>query len=134
MIIKREFFPNPNYDGKEKDIFGNPVESANFTEYRFYVNNISKEELDELSCYRFYNNRATVENKIKEQKLGFNLDKLPVHNKKENEVYILFVALTYNILNWFNRFLLPKEFRSRCIKWVKMCLLNLPALIKRKKK
>ncbi|MCD6472308.1 transposase [Candidatus Aerophobetes bacterium] len=42
-----------------------------------------------MSCYRFYNNRATVENRIKEQKLGFGLDKLPVHNKRGNEVYIL---------------------------------------------
>jgi len=134
MIIKRELSPNPNYDEKEKDIFGNPVESANLTEYRFYVTNISREELDKVSCYRFYNNRATVENRIKEQKLGFNLDKLPVHNKKGNEVYILLVALAYNILNWFKRFLLPEEFRSRCIKWVRMYLLNLPALIKRKKK
>jgi len=66
MIIKRELFPNPNYDEKEKGIFGNPVESASLTEYRFYVTNISREELDKLSCCRFYNNRATVENRIKD--------------------------------------------------------------------
>jgi len=134
MIIKKSLSPNPNYDEKEKDIFGNPVEPPFTVEYRFYVTNISKSELDKLSCYRFYNNRATVENKIKEQKLGFNLDKLAVHNKEGNEVYILLVALAYNILNWFKRFLLPEEFRSRCIKWIRMYLLNLPAIIQRKKK
>jgi len=134
MIIKKSLSPNPNYDEKEKDIFGNPVEPPYTVEYRFYVTNISKSELNKLSCYRFYNNRATVENRIKEQKLGFNLDKLAVHNKEGNEVYILLVALTYNILNWFKRFLLPEEFRSRCIKWIRMYLLNLPAIIQRKKK
>ena len=70
-------------------------------------------KLDKLSSYRLYNNRATVENRIKEQKLGFNLNKLPVHNKKGNEVYILLVALAYNILNWFKRFLFPEEFKSK---------------------
>jgi len=134
MIIKKSLSPNPNYDEKEKDIFGSPVEPRFTVEYRFYVTNISKSELDKLSCYRFYNNRATVENRIKEQKLGFNLDKLAVHNKEGNEAYILLVALTYNILNWFKRFLLPEEFRSRCIKWIRMYLLNLPAIIQRKKK
>jgi len=134
MIIKKSLFPNPNYDEKEKDIFGDPVEPATLTEYSFYVSNIPEKELDKLSCYRFYNNRATVENRIKEQKLGFSLDKLPVHNKRGNEVYILLVALAYNILNWFKRFLLPEEFKSKCIKWVRMYLLNLPALIQRKKK
>lgn len=84
MTIKKSLFPNPDYDEKERDIFGSSVESAYITEYRFYVTNISKEELDKLSSYRFYNNRATVENRIKEQKLGFNLNKLPVHNKKGN--------------------------------------------------
>jgi len=134
MIIKKSLSPNPNYDKKEKDIFGSPLEPPFTVEYRFYVTNISKSELDKLSCYRFYNNRATVENRIKEQKLGFNLDKLAVHNKEGNEVYILLVALAYNILNWFKRFLLPEEFRSRCIKWIRMYLLNLPAIIQRKKK
>ena len=103
MIIKRSLSPNPNYDEKERDIFGNPLESPYTVEYSFYVTNIPKIELDKLSCYRFYNNRATVETRIKEQKLGFNLDKLPVHNKEGNEVYILLVALAYNILNSFQK-------------------------------
>jgi len=115
MIIKKSIFPNPGYNEKDKDIFGKPVEPPFIVEYSFYVTNIPKIEIDELSCWRLYNNRATAENRIKEQKLGFNLDKLPVHNKEGNEVYILLVALTYNILNWFKRFLFPKEFKSKVI-------------------
>ncbi len=65
MIIKKSLSPNPNYDEKEKDIFGNPLEPPFTVEYSFYVTNISKSELDKLSCYRFYNNRATVETKSK---------------------------------------------------------------------
>ncbi|GAI06489.1 unnamed protein product, partial [marine sediment metagenome] len=52
MIIKRSLSPNPNYDEKEKDIFGNSVEPPFTIEYSFYVTNISKSELDKLSCYR----------------------------------------------------------------------------------
>ena len=134
IIIKKSISPNLNYDEKDRDIFGHPLEPKDLIEYRFYVTDILKEKLDKLSCWRFYNDRATVENRIKEQKLGFNLDKLPVHTKKGNEVYILLVALAYNILNWFKRFLLPEEFKSKCIKWLRLYLLNLPAIIERKKK
>ena len=129
MIIKKSLSPNPNHDQKEKDIFGNPADPPYAVEYSFYVTNISKSELDKLSCYRFYNNRATVETRIKEQKLGFNLDKLAVHNEEGNEVYILLVALDYNVLTWFKRFLLPEEFKSRCIKWIRMYFLNLYSII-----
>jgi len=71
---------------------------------------------------------------VKYQKELFQKDNPPVHNKEGNEVYILLVVLAYNILNWFKRFLLPEEFRSRCIKWIRMYLLNLSAIIQRKKK
>jgi len=134
MIIKKSILPNPDYEKDERDIFGNPVESPFRIEYSFYVTNISDKELDALSCYRFYNNKAFVENRIKEQKPGFNLDKLPVHRKGGNEVYTLLVALTYNILNWFKRFLFTREFKSKCIKWAGVYLLNLPAIIQRKKR
>ena len=42
MIIKKSLSPNPNYDEKEKDIFGNPVEPPFTVEYRFYVTNICR--------------------------------------------------------------------------------------------
>lgn len=41
MIIKKSLFPNPDYDEKERDIFGDPVKPAYKLEYRFYVTNIS---------------------------------------------------------------------------------------------
>jgi len=73
MIIKKSIFSSPDYNDKDRDIFGKPVEPPFIVEYSFYVTNIPKEEIDKLSCWRLYNNRATVENRIKEQKLGFNL-------------------------------------------------------------
>jgi len=81
MIIKKSISPNPDYNEKDKDIFGKTVEPPFKVEYSFYVTSIPEKEINKLSCYRLYNNRSTVENRIKEQKLGFNLDKLPVHNK-----------------------------------------------------
>ena len=69
MIIKKELSPNPNYERQEKDIFGKPIEPPFTIEYSFYVTNIPTEKMDKLSSIRLYNNRATVENRIKEQKL-----------------------------------------------------------------
>ena len=133
LIIVKELEPNPDHDPQQRDLLGEPLQPEYLETYRFYVTNIGYEELDAESCWRFYNQRATVEGHIKESKLGFNLDKLPSLNFHGNAFYVQLVCLAYNILNWFKRFLLPPEFRSKNIRWLRMNLLCLPALVVRKK-
>ena len=133
MVIFKEQIANPNYDPDALDLLGQPVEPEYFDSYRFYVTNIGYDELDAQSVWRFYNERATVENRIKESKIGFSLDKLPNQHFWGNAFYVQLVSLAYNLLNWFKRFLLPAEFRSKSIRWLRMNLLLLPALIVRKK-
>ncbi|MFQ6094162.1 MAG: IS1380 family transposase [bacterium] len=133
MIIVKEQEPNPDYDPQDRDLLGQPRQPEYLESYRFYVTDIGYEELDAESCWRFYNHRATVENCIKESKLGFNLDKLPSLNFYGNAFYVQLVVLAYNLLNWFKRFVLPAQFRSKSIRWLRMNLLLIPALVTRKK-
>ena len=133
LVIVKERVANPDYDLDNRDLWGQPMEPEFHDTYRFYVTNIGYNELDAQSVWRFYNERATVENRIKESKLGFYLDKLPNQHFWGNAFYVQLVSLAYNILNWFKRFVLPAEFRSKSMRWLRMNLLLLPALIVRKK-
>ena len=133
MVIVKERVPNPDYNPDERDLFGIASEPEFLEIFRFYVTNIGYEELDAESVYHFYNERATAENRIKESKMGFYLDKLPNQHFWGNALYLQLVSLAYNILNWFKRFILPPEFRSKSMRWLRMNLLVLPALIVRKK-
>lgn len=133
FIIVKEQIPNPDYDPQDVNLFGEPNQPEYLEEYHFYVTSIPYDKLDAVSIWRFYNQRGTVENRIKESKLGFYLDKLPSHNPDGNAFYVKLVALAYNLMNGFKRFVLPVEFRTKSIRWLRFCLILLPALIERRK-
>jgi hypothetical protein len=133
LVIVKELTHNPDYDPSHVDLLGASDQPEFVETYRFYVTSIGYQELDAESVWQFYNERGTVENRIKESKLGFYLDKLPNQHFWGNAFYVQLVTLAYNILNWFKRFVLPAEFRSKNIRWLRMQLLCLPALLVTKK-
>jgi len=98
-------------------------------EFRFYATNM---EGDPWGIIRFYDARATVENRIKETKLGFNLDKLPSGLFRVNQVYLHFVMLAYNLLWWFkSSFPLGKKLADRGIRFLREALFLVPGVVKR---
>ena len=135
FVVVKKLTPNPDYDPDRVmvDIFGEPLVPPFLEEYTFYVTNFSPEQLDAEGVWHFYNERGTVENRVKESRLGFALDKLPSHNFFGNAIYVQLVFFAYNLLNAFKRFLLPLEYQRKNIRWLRMHLLRLPALVTRKK-
>lgn len=53
--------------------------------------------------------RCTVENKIKEHKTDFGLEKMPTNKFHANWAWLLIGQLAWNLLAWFKRTCLPKE-------------------------
>ncbi len=133
VVVVKTQTRNPKHDPEDVDLFGDPVEPEFVEEYAFYMTSFAPEELDAEGVWHFYNERGTVENRIKESRLGFFLDKLPSHNFHGNAIYVQLVFLAYNLLNAFKRFLLPPQYRTKTIRWLRMHLLNLPAQVVRKK-
>lgn len=56
---------------------------------------------------KFYSNRGTMENFIKEGKNGFTFDKMSSSNFIVNANKLQQVVLAYNLINWFNRLSFP---------------------------
>ena len=133
FVVVRKETPNPDHAPRQVDLFGEPLEPPFHYEYSFYVTTFTPEQLDTEGVWHFYNGRGTVENHIKESRMGFFLDKLPSHNLYGNGLYVQLVILAYNLLNAFRRFLLPDSYKSKSIRWLRMHLLNIPALVTRKK-
>lgn len=98
-------------------------------EFSFYATNIDGEPWEIIG---FYYQRATVENRIKEAKLGFSLDKLPSGLFMVNVVYLHFVMLAYNLLWWFkDSFPMPKKLSDRGIRFLREALFLVPAVVER---
>jgi hypothetical protein len=73
--------------------------------YWALVTNDSERSADELEIW--HRAKASVENRIKEAKLGFALDNLPSRLFHANWAYLLCTLLAYNLLTWLKLLALP---------------------------
>ncbi len=91
-------------------------------EYRTIITNM---DWDKKSVVRWYRERATSENWIKELKSGFGLDDLPSNKFLSNSAYMQIVMLAYNLINALKVISLPEEYRSCTIKTLRFRLINI---------
>jgi Transposase DDE domain group 1 len=75
--------------------------------YWAFVTNDSERSADELESW--HRAKASVENRIKEAKLGFALDNLPSRLFHANWAYLLCTLLAYNLLCWLKLLALPER-------------------------
>lgn len=75
--------------------------------YWALVTNDQERSADELEIW--HRAKASVENRIKEAKLGFALDNLPSRLFHANWAYLLSTLLAYNLLVWLKLLALPER-------------------------
>ena len=92
--------------------------------YQVLVTNLN---LNPLNLWKFYNKRAAVELLIKELKENYPLGKIPTKHFSANETYFHLLLFTYNLINWFKRLCLPKEFQTLTLQSLRARLLVIPA-------
>jgi len=88
--------------------------------YQVLVTNM---KLTPLNTWRFYNGRAAVELIIKEPKGDYPLGKIPTKHFAANEAYFHTLLFSYNLINWFKRLSLLKEFQNMTLKTLRARLL-----------
>ena len=91
--------------------------------YQVLVTNM---KLVPLNTWRFYNGRAAVELIIRELKGDYPLGKIPTKHFAANEAYFHTLLFSYNLINWFKRLCLPKEFQNMTLKTLRARLLLVP--------
>lgn len=92
--------------------------------YHAFVTNF---RIRPLAVYRFYNDRAAVENIIKELKADYPLAKIPTGQFAANEAYFHLLLLAYNLVNWYKRLCLPAQYHAMTLGTLRPRLLMLPA-------
>ena len=95
--------------------------------YTFIVTNMT---LFPESVIKFYCNRGTMENFIKEGKLGLSFDKMSSTNFIANANKLQEMVLAYNFNNWFRNFCLDKTpMESMTIETIRTKLIKIAAKI-----
>ncbi len=97
--------------------------------YWALVTNDEQRTADELECWQ--RDKANVENRIKEAKLGLGLDNLPCRSFHANSAYLLVTLLAYNLLCWLKLLALPADERGSYAKRLRFRFLNIAATVGR---
>jgi putative NIF3 family GTP cyclohydrolase 1 type 2 len=92
----------------------------------FIVTNMS---LTPEQAIRFYSNRGSMENLIKEGKTGFDFAAVSSHSEVVNASRLQIRALAYNIFNWFKRLVLPKNLCRSMVDTIRLKLLKIAARV-----
>ena len=95
--------------------------------YHILVTNNETDSASEVLAWQLQH--ANMENRIKEHKSGFSLEKLPTHNFHANWAYLMIGQIAFNLIAWFKRWILPKDYHNSTIKTIRHHILNLAGKI-----
>lgn len=95
-------------------------------QYAFIVTNM---DLAPDEILKYYCNRGTMENFIKESKNGFDFASTGSKSKQVNANRLQLHVLAYNLFNYFRRLVLPKSMRKMQIDTIRLKLLKIASKI-----
>jgi Transposase DDE domain group 1 len=97
--------------------------------YWALVTNDAERSADELESW--HRDKANVENRVKEVKLGLGLDNLPCKGFHANWAYLLATLLAYNLLTWLKLLALPEGERHSYSKRLRFRFIAVAATVGR---
>lgn len=82
--------------------------------------------------WQFYAKRATIEKNIRELLYDYPLGKIPTEDWIANVAFFQMLLLAYNLVHWFKRLCLPKEYLYTTLDTIRTDFLVLPAKLTKK--
>jgi hypothetical protein len=82
--------------------------------------------------WRFYAKRATIEKNIRELLYDYPLGKIPTDDWVANVAFFQMLLFAFNIVHWFKRLCLPKEYLHTTLDTIRTDFLVLPARFTKK--
>ncbi len=116
VIIKKEWRPD--------EVFGQECGSYH---YHAVATNRDLTKQSYQSIIEAYRPRAEMENQLKEFKINFDAKHMPCLKKSANEVYMLFVLISQNLIRWAA--ILDRPDKPHYAKKIRRKLINSPAQI-----
>ena len=81
--------------------------------------------------WRCYNQRARIEQLIRELKNEYALGSIPTGQYAANEAHLHLLLLAYNCVRWFQLICLPELFATTRLQRLREDVLNMPAYLTR---
>ncbi|HEX8278647.1 MAG TPA: transposase [Segetibacter sp.] len=107
VMVRQKVSQRPKATGKVLRLFEDD-EIINGYRHSCYITNLS---LPAAEVCRLYRNRATCENRIKELKYDYALDKINQHSFDATETTLNFIMVAYNLMSLFKQVIVQDKVR-----------------------
>jgi hypothetical protein len=124
IVVRQKIAKRPNAVGKQLGLF---VDDYQYNGYR-YTCYITTLKLSATDVWRLYRGRANCENRIKELKYDYGLDKINQDGFNGTEACLLLMTIAYNFMSLFKQLIINDKVRNR-LSTLRYKLLAIPAYI-----
>ncbi len=119
FVVVRRPIPQDPQEAKQLTLFKD-------TKYVYHVF-VTNLKMSPWRVYLFYNPRATIEKNNRELLYDYPLAKIPSTSWTANVAFFQILLFSANIVHWFKRLCLPKEYRTATLDTIRTDFLVLPA-------
>jgi hypothetical protein len=126
IAVRQKTAKRPQATGKQLTLFGDDFEISSYR-YSCYVTSL---KLSAADVWRLYRQRANCENRIKELKYDYGLDKMNQASFDGTESSLMLMTVAYNFLSLFKQMIMGDSVRNR-LKTLRHKMLAIPALVER---
>jgi len=124
IAVRQKTEKRPKAVGKQLSLFEHEWE-INGYRYTCYVTNL---DLPAAEVWRHYRGRANCENRIKELKYDYGLDKMNEQSFDATEASLLLMTITYNFMSLFKQVIIGGNVRNR-LSTLRYKILSIPSAI-----
>ena len=126
IMIRQEVAKRPNAPGKTLSLFEN-MEVMNNYRYACYITDL---KLPAAEAWRLYRGRANAENRIKELKYDYSLDKINQQSFDGTEATLNFLMIAHNIMSLFKKVIINEKVKNR-LSTLRNKLLAIPSYLEK---
>jgi hypothetical protein len=126
VAVRQNTGMRPCAAGKQLCLFGDEVGCDGYR-YTCYATNLT---LGAAEVWRLYRGRANCENRIKELKYDYGLDKINQASFSGTEASLVLMTIAYNLMSLFRQTVMPDKVRHR-LATLRYKFLAIPALIEK---
>ncbi len=126
IAVRQQTTERPKAVGKQLSLFD---ENIDYNGYRYtcYTTNLS---IGPAEVWRLYRGRANCENRIKELKYDYGLDKMNEASFDGTEASLVLMTIAYNFMSLFRMCVINEKVRNR-LSTLRYKLLAIPAMIQK---
>jgi len=126
ISVRQKVSERPKAVGKQLSIFDDEIDYGGYR-YTCYITSLS---IGPAEVWRLYRGRANCENRIKELKYDYGLDKMNQASFDGTEASLSFMTIAYNFMSLFRQCVISEKVRSR-LSTLRYKLLAIPSFIEK---